>query len=91
MGSKRLKMTDNVVSEAKIQNIAKYVNWFESPEQLILNKNKFLCYVMKYGFLEDVTFLLSQYGKKSFKIAMKSVYSKILDKRSMAYFELITK
>ncbi|MBV6646020.1 MAG: hypothetical protein KI790_11255 [Cyclobacteriaceae bacterium] len=78
-------------SQSKLLEIAQAVNWFESPIHVLENQNKFLCYAMKYGLMEDIIDLLDHYGKEAFRKAMGSIYVKILDDRSRAYFELITK
>jgi len=73
----------------RLQQIARNVNWFEPPEQLVAKPNKFLCYAMTYGMLDDINFLLQHYGNGPFREALMSVYARIIDERSKAYFELI--
>ena len=76
-------------SQDRLYEIAKNVNWFEDPETVLKNTDKFLSYTMKYGSLDNVNYLIKFYGKGSFVKALGSVYNRVLDDRSRAYFTLI--
>ncbi|MCK5277677.1 MAG: hypothetical protein KAK04_04050 [Cyclobacteriaceae bacterium] len=80
-----------MANKRKLESIAQLVNWFESPDLVISNTNKFLCYAMKFALAEDINILMQHYGKEAFRGSMRSIYANILDKRSKSYFELITK
>lgn len=76
-------------SQDRLYKIAQSVNWFEDSKFVLDNRNKFLSYAMKYATMDDVIYLLELYGKDSFSKALDSIYNKVLDSRSKAYFYLI--
>lgn len=70
-------------------DLAKKVIWFERPETALANTEKFLCAVMTNGRIEDLLTAQKYYTDDEFTAALKSSYSKNMDKRSYNYWRLI--
>lgn len=72
-----------------LRQIAMAVNWFESPEELIRDKNRFLAYFMQYCRDKDIPTMLRHFSKQEFQQALLKRPPGILDEKSVTYWNLI--
>ncbi len=88
--SKRYDGYREINLDQELKNIARRVNWFEPPEQLIADTDRFLLYFMQYCVDSDIKIMRNFFSNKQFRHALKNRPPGILDKKSIAYWELIT-
>lgn len=72
-----------------LRQIALRVNWFESPETLIRDKNRFLLYFMQYCLDTDIPTMRRYFSDREFRQALKNRPPGILDRQSSAYWNLV--
>ena len=73
----------------KIIQIARRVNWFEPPERVVADVDRFLTYFMQYCLDIDIPVMKKHYSHEQFKHAFENGAPGILDEKSRAYWELI--
>jgi len=78
-------MADN----SELKRIALRVNWFETPETLIHDVDRFLVYFMQYCLDTDIPTMRQHFSDRQFRHALTSRSPGILDDRSVAYWELV--
>ena len=69
--------------------VAKRVNWFDKPEDLLKNTNRFLCYFMQYCQAKDFAVVKKKYSQQQFREALDTAPPGIIDARSRAYWEIV--
>lgn len=74
----------------ELKNIARRVNWFETPEQVMADTDRFLVYFMQYCIDSDIKIMRKYFSNEQFRHALQNRTPGILDKKSIAYWELIT-
>jgi hypothetical protein len=75
--------------DEQLRQIALRVNWSESPEELIRDKDRFLVYFMQYGLDTDVPTMRRRFSDQEFRQALHKRPPGILDERSATYWNLI--
>ncbi len=75
--------------DEQLRQIALRVNWFESPEELIRDKDRFLVYFMQYCLDTDITTMRRHFSNQEFRQALHRRPPGILDERSTTYWNLI--
>jgi len=73
----------------EIKQIASRVNWFEPPEQVVTDVDRFLVYFMQYCLDSDIPVMRKHFSDDQFRHALQNRPPGILDERSIAYWELI--
>lgn len=73
----------------ELLQIAKRVNWFESPEKIVKDVDRFLIYFMQYCLDTDISVMRHYYTVQQFRHALESRPPGIMDDRSVAYWTLI--
>lgn len=73
----------------ELLQIARRINWFEPPETLIRDKDRFLLYFMQYCLDTDIPTMRRHFSDHEFRQALKNRPPGILDERSLAYWSLI--
>ena len=69
--------------------IAKRINWFDNPETLVKNTDRFLCYFMQYCQAKDIAVVKKHFSQQQFKKALDNAPLGIIDARSKAYWEIV--
>ena len=69
--------------------IAKRVNWFDNPETLVKNTDRFLCYFMQYCQAKDIIIVKKYFSQQQFRKALDTAPPGIIDARSRAYWEIV--
>ena len=69
-----------------LEAIASRVCWWQPPDETLKDTPLFLCRVMTWGTWEDATFCLYQFGKDTFREALKAAPPGLLDPRSWHYW-----
>ncbi len=79
----------NDKTKSDLLSVARRVVWFEPPEEVIKNHRRFLCYVMRYGTVEDVLTAQAYYTKDDFRDALDNAPAGALDPKSWSYWNLM--
>jgi hypothetical protein len=74
---------------SELIEVAKRVNWFDNPETLLNNSNRFLCYFMQYCQAKDFAIVKKYFSQQQFREALDTAPSGIIDARSRAYWEIV--
>ena len=69
--------------------VAKRINWFDNPETLVKNKDRFLCYFMQYCQAKDFVIVKKYFSQQQFRKALDTAPPGIIDVRSRAYWEIV--
>jgi hypothetical protein len=69
--------------------IATRVIWFEGPEEALLNRPRFLAYLMTYGTATDIATVKRHVGPDAFNDALDVAPPGIMDERSWAYWNVM--
>lgn len=69
--------------------IAKRINWFDNPENLLKNTDRFLCYFMQYCQAKDFAAVKEFFPPQQFRKALDTAPPGIIDARSKAYWEIV--
>lgn len=72
-----------------LKQIARRVNWFEEPEQVIADTDRFLLYFMQYCLDSDIPTMRKYFSNEQFKHALQNRPPGILDDKSAAYWNLV--
>jgi len=75
--------------QEELRQIARRVNWFEPPEELIANTNRFLVYFMQYCLDSDMGTMRKYFSHEQFRHAFLTKPPGIMDEKSTAYWQLI--
>ena len=75
--------------DEKLRQIALAVNWFDPPEELIRDKDRFLVYFMQYCLDKDIPTMRRHFSKQEFRQALRTRPPGILDEKSATYWNLI--
>ena len=78
-----------VVMNNELKQIARRVNWFESPEKVVLDVDRFLVYFMQYCLDTDIPVMRRYFSDRQFRHAFNNRPPGILDRRSSAYWDLM--
>ena len=72
-----------------LQEVARRVVWFDSPEQTLSNPPLFLAHLMVYGTLEEVLAVKQHFTDRDFQNVLDNPPAGIFDPRSWAYWNLV--
>lgn len=72
-----------------LEDIARRVNWYTEPTQVLANTNLFLSQVMARGLTEDVIAVLRRYSDDDFRNAYINAPPGLFSKRAWAYWGLV--
>ena len=75
--------------DEQLHEIALRINWFEPPEEMVRQPDRFLLYFMQYGLDTDVPFVRRHFSKEAFRQAIERRPPGILDRRSVNYWQLV--
>lgn len=78
-----------MADSSELKQIALRVNWFEPPETLIRDVDRFLVYFMQYCLDTDIPVMRQHFSDSQFQHALVSRPPGVLDDRSVAYWELV--
>ena len=70
----------------ELRRIASRVVWWETPEQVVVREDHFLCRVMALGDLSDVNYVEATYGQARLRIALGAAAPGVFDPRSWHYW-----
>jgi hypothetical protein len=76
------------VAATSLENIAREVVWWESPEATLAKPNEFVARVMARGFWDDVQFVESVFGEEAFRAAIRHARPGVFDPASWHYWHL---
>lgn len=82
-GAAVLTMNDDLI------RIARRINWFEPPEKVVFDVDRFLVYFMQYCLDSDISVMRRYFTDQQFRHALNNRPQGILDDRSAAYWNLI--
>lgn len=69
-----------------LQDVARHVNWYTDPQQLLSNVNLFLCQVMARGAVADLIVAQRHFALEDFRKALLSAPPGLFSKRAWAYW-----
>jgi hypothetical protein len=69
--------------------LAKRINWFEPPEVVLGDPQRFLTYAFRYATIDDIDTLYAHFSKADLVLALINAPPGIIDPRSWAYWNLI--
>ena len=72
-----------------LEQVAKRVNWYTPPAQLLANPRLFLCEVMARGAGPDIVTVQEHYDKAAFIDAYRHAPPGLFDNPSWAYWGLV--
>jgi hypothetical protein len=73
----------------ELKQIAQRVNWFEPPEKVIPDVDRFLVYFMQYCLDTDMPVMRRYFTSQQFRHALNHRPPGIMDERSVAYWDLV--
>ena len=73
----------------ELKQIAQRVNWFEPPEKVVRDVDRFLVYFMQYCLDTDIPVMRRYFTDQQFRHALNNRPPGILDDRSAAYWDLV--
>ncbi|MCP4701841.1 MAG: hypothetical protein GY862_34020 [Gammaproteobacteria bacterium] len=73
----------------ELKQIARRVNWFEPPEKVIADVDRFLIYFMQYCQDTDIPVMRHCFTPQQFRHALDNRPPGIMDERSVAYWDLV--
>jgi hypothetical protein len=73
----------------EIRQIAQRVNWFEPPEQVVEDVDRFLVYFMQYCLDTDMPVMRESFSDDQFRHALQNRPPGIMDEKSVSYWQLI--
>lgn len=76
------------VPERSLEDVARSVNWYTPPAQVLANQNLFLCEVMARGTLEDILVVRKHYSWDAFTQAYQHAPPGLFTPRAWAYWGL---
>ncbi len=68
--------------------VARRVEWFKSPEELLGDRKHFLAHVMTYGTWDDLVAEAQYYPETEFAAVLDDPPARIFDQRSWVYWNL---
>jgi len=78
-----------VIIKDELKQIARRVNWFEPPEKVVRDVDRFLVYFMQYCLDTDIPVMRRYFTDRQFRHALNNRPPGILDDRSAAYWDLV--
>jgi hypothetical protein len=75
----------------EMRAVAKWVMWFEEPEDAVLYPDRFLAYLMTYGTLEEILTARNYFSDEEFERAIRNAPPGIFDPPSWNYWNLVYK
>lgn len=81
------ELSDQV--QERLSLLVRRVSWFDAPEKLMQNSDRFLCYFMQYCLASDIPTMRKYYSQRQFRHALDHAPPGILDARSHAYWNLV--
>lgn len=76
------------MSNRSLEDVARSVNWYTEPDQVLANQDLFLCEVMARGTLEDLLVAQKHYPQEAFKAAYQKAPPGLFTPRAWAYWGL---
>jgi len=73
----------------ELKQIAQRVNWFEPPEKVVQDVDRFLVYFMQYCLDTDIPVMRRYFTNQQFRQALDNRSPGIMDERSVAYWDLV--
>ena len=72
-----------------LEQVAKRVNWYTPPAEVLANPRTFLCEVMARGAIEDINTTRQHYDKDTFIDAYRHAPPGLFDNPTWAYWGLV--
>lgn len=72
-----------------MEDIARRINWYTAPEQVLRNVDLFLSQVMARGHADDIIAVQQRYSTEDFRHAYLHAPPGLFDKRAWAYWGLM--
>ena len=76
-------------TDTSLESIARRVNWYTDPAQVLANTSVFLSQVMARGLTEDIVVVLQRYSADEFRKAYLNAPPGLFSKRAWAYWGLM--
>ncbi|MEN8221540.1 MAG: hypothetical protein ABFS56_35405 [Pseudomonadota bacterium] len=73
----------------ELKQVAQRVNWFEPPEKVVQDVDRFLVYFMQYCLDTDIPVMRRYFTNQQFRQALDNRSPGIMDERSVAYWDLV--
>ena len=83
---KRLLVND---VQEELKKIAARINWFDAPERLLSDPDRFLAYFMQYCHDEDIATVRRYFTVEQFRHALENRPPGVMDEKSVAYWKLV--
>lgn len=75
-----------MIATAELKKVAERVVWFESADDALRYRNRFLAYLMTYGTLEEVLIAKKYFMDEDFRAALLNAPPGIFDMPSWTYW-----
>lgn len=75
--------------QEELKNIAARINWFDPPEQLLSDVDRFLTCFMQYCYDEDIATVRKYFTAEQFRHGLENRPPGVMDEKSVAYWQLI--
>jgi hypothetical protein len=72
-----------------VEEVARRVNWYTDPGQLLSNPDLFLCQVMARGTIDDIVTTQRHYSSEEFRKAYLRAPPGLFSRRAWAYWGLM--
>jgi hypothetical protein len=74
---------------AGLEEIARRVNWYTDPRQVLADVEGFLCQVMARGTFEDMLTILERFSRDELRSAYLAAPAGLFTRRAWAYWGLM--
>ncbi|RPI20660.1 MAG: hypothetical protein EHM61_26580 [Acidobacteria bacterium] len=72
-----------------LEQVARKVTWWSSPEEALQDRLRFLAQVMVFGELEDILTVRRYFSEDDFRLVLRQPPAGLFDDRSWHYWNLI--
>lgn len=82
-------MTSQMAKTEELEQVARRLFWWKSPEEAVQDRQRFLAQVMTYGSVEDVITVQRSFSRKEFEAVLDNPPVGVFDDRSWSYWNLV--
>ena len=72
-----------------LEDVARGINWYTKPEQLLADLDRFLCQVMARGLADEIITTQHYFTRDQFKKAYRAAPPGLFTKRAWSYWGLM--
>jgi hypothetical protein len=72
-----------------LEDVARGINWYSTPERLLADVDRFLCQVMARGVADEIITTQRRFTREQFRNAYLAAPPGLFTKRAWAYWGLV--